>query len=80
MPKVIAGVIEDKNNQLAFKNELYYFFKSKSFETSKISFDYDEERVSIDMAIKAIKCMGIVNSLEILNEFITLFDNIEDDD
>ena len=72
--------IDDNYNQLAFKNELYYFLNSKSLETSKISFEYDEERVSIDIAIKAIKSTGTANSLEILNECIAELDNIEDDE
>lgn len=72
--------IVDNYSQLAFKNELYYFINSKSLKTSKISFEYDEERVSIDMAIKAIKCIGDENSLEILNECIAELDNIEDDE
>lgn len=72
--------IVDKYSQLAFKNELYYLINSKSLKTSKISFEYDEERVSIDMAIKAIKCIGDENSLEILNECIAELDNIEDDE
>jgi hypothetical protein len=72
--------IEDNYNQLAFKNELYYFLISKSLETSKISFEYDVDRVSIQMAIKAIKCIVDINSLEILNECIAELDNIEDDE
>ena len=76
----LINSLDDNYSQLAFKNELYYFLISKSLETSKISFEYDEERVSIDMAIKVIKCIGDGNSLEILNQCIAELDNIEDDD
>ncbi|MAW84261.1 MAG: hypothetical protein CL832_07660 [Crocinitomicaceae bacterium] len=67
--------LEDNYNQLAFKNELYFFLISKSLETSKISFDYDEY---FDVIIKAIKSISDVNTLEILNNCINELDSLDD--
>lgn len=67
-------------DQLALKNELFHFMISNSLPTSKMTFEYEDDRISKKLAVKAIQALNEASSLEQLMECISELDLIEDDE
>ena len=73
-------IIDNPYDQLALKNELFHYMISNSLPTSKMTFDYEDDRISKKLAVKAIKALNEASSLEQLMECISDLDLIEDDE
>jgi hypothetical protein len=77
----LVPLFKDTYNKLAFINELIFFINSNSLDKSEFNFDFEENKISVEIALKAIKSFEHKNQeLKIINDCIKDVDKIEDDD
>ena len=77
----LIPLFKETYNKLAFINELNFFLITNSLDNSELNFDFDENKISVEIALKTIKSIEHKSQeLKIINDCIKDLDDIEDDD